>query len=204
VAGDRQCPELPAVGHCRNCNRYAELAVQMLDRAPPEGHLERATELLAQPEQAEAGDTRAVIVFRLAGEWLALPAELFEEISPLRPIRRVPHRGGGVLQGLVNVRGTLQLCVSLAALLDLDLPKNADPAPGARLVIIGREGHRWAFAVDEVCGIHRLAPQDLREVPTTAAKFPTALAKALFAWRQTHAGLLDDQRLLEALERRVP
>jgi chemotaxis-related protein WspD len=204
VAGNRQCPELSAAGHCRNCSRYADLAVQTLDRAPPEGHVQLATELLAGKEESEARDTLAVILFRLTDEWLALPAEVFEEVSPLRPIRPIPHRASGVLLGLVNVRGSLQLCVSMAALLGLEQAENAAQSPGGagpRLLVIGREGHRWAFAVDEVCGIHRVAPQALLEVPATTAKIPSALAKAIFAWRQTHAGLLDDQRLFEALRR---
>ncbi len=233
VAGDRQCPELPAVGHCRNCSRYADLAVQLLDREPPEGHLALATELLAGHETAEARDTLALIVFRLAEEWLALPAERFEEVSPLRPIRPIPHRASGVLLGLVNVRGSLQLCVSMAALLGIERAEQSEQSPGGaspRLLVIGREGQRWAFTVDEVCGIHRVAPQALLEVPATAAKLltqtpsvggprpkngeaahgsrggtkvATALARAIFPWRETHAGLLDDQCLFEALRRSV-
>lgn len=207
VAGDRQCPELPAVGHCRNCRRYSEFASRMLDRAPPEGHIELVTELLAGSEEAEARNTLAVIVFRLAGEWLALPAETFEEVSSLRPIRPIPHRQSRVLRGLVNVRGSLQLCVSMAGL--LGLPETDGDAPsaggaGRRLVIIGREGQRWAFEVEEVCGIHRVPPEDLLAPPATAAKIPSALAKAILPWRKTHAGLLDDQRLFEALRRSVP
>jgi chemotaxis-related protein WspD len=206
VAGTRQCPELAAVGHCRNCSRYADLAVQLLDREPPAGHLEAATELLAGGEAAEARDTLALIVFRLGDEWLALPAERFEEVSPLRPIRPIPHRASGVLLGLVNVRGSLQLCVSLAALLGIERAEQAPQTPGGaspRLLVIGGEGQRWACGVDEVCGIHRVAPQALLEVPATAAKIPTALARAIFPWRETHAGLLDDQRLFEALRRSV-
>jgi chemotaxis-related protein WspD len=206
VAGDRQCPELNALGHCRNCSRYAELAVQMLDRPSPDGYIEQATESLAAGEEPEAHDTLATIVFRVGGEWLALPADVFEEASPLRPIRPLPQRSGSVLLGLVNVRGSLQLCVSLAALLGVDQAAAAEQSPtgaGPRLLVISRDGDRWAFAVDEVCGVHRVVPQSLMEVPTTAAKTPLAPAKAIFPWRQAHAGLLDDQRLFEALRRTV-
>jgi chemotaxis-related protein WspD len=206
VAGDRTCPQLNVVGHCRNCGRYAELAVQTLDREPPEGHIERATELLARGEESEARDTLAVIVFRLADEWLALPAEVFQEAASARQIRPIPHRTSGVLLGLVNVRGTIQLCVSIAALLGIEQPESPAETPdgaGPRLLVIGRDGQRWAFVVDAVYGIHRLASESLLEVPATAAKLPSGLTKAIFTWRETHAGLLDDQRLFEALRRSV-
>jgi chemotaxis-related protein WspD len=205
VAGDRQCPELARVGHCRNCGRYAEIAAQTLDREPSEGHVEQATELLARKEEPEARDTLAVIVFRLAGECLALPTAVFEEVTSLRPVRPVPHRTSGVLLGLVNVRGSLHLCVSMARLLGIEEVERAETprGSGSRLLVIGRDGNRWAFAADEVFGIHRVAPQDLADVPATAAKTVFVPAKAIFPWRQSHAGLLDDRRLFETLQRSV-
>jgi len=203
VAGDRQCPDLERVGHCRNCSRYTEVAARTLDRAPPQGHVEQATELLARKEEPEARDTLAVIVFRLAGEWLALPAVVFEEVTPLRLIRPIPHRTSGVLLGLINVRGSLHLCVSMARLLGVGQAEGAAESPGGgeRLLVISRDGNRWAFAADEVCGIHRVAPQGFLDVPATAAKTVSVPAKAIFPWREAHAGLLDDQRLFETLQR---
>ena len=205
VAGDRQCPELARVGHCRNCSRFAEIAVRTLDRAPSRDCVEQATALLAREKDPEVRDTFAVIVFRLADEWLALPAPVFEEVTPLRPIRRIPHHTNGVLLGLVNVRGSLHLCVSMARLLGIaETEHAAQSRGGARLLVIGHDGCRWAFAADEVSGIHRVAPHELEDVPATAAKTAFVPAKAIFPWRQSHAGLLDDRRLFETLARSVP
>jgi len=206
VGGDRSCPELGEMGHCRNCPRYSEAASRLLDRTPPEGHMEAAAELLAASVEPEDRGTLAVIVFRLAGEWLALPAGLFAGVSPLRPVCPIPHRTNNVLLGLVNVRGSLELCVSMAALVGVDVAADAAESPdtaGRHLLVIGRDDNRWAFAADEVCGIHRVAPRELLDVPTTAAKSVAATVKAVFAWLETHAGLLDDERLLENLRRSV-
>ena len=206
VAGNRKCPELSVVGHCHNCGCFSDIAVRMFDRAPPEGYVEQATEWLAGNETVEARDTLAVIVFRLAGQWLALPASIFEEVAPLRPICPIPHRANNILLGFVNVRGMLHLCVSMAAMLDIGPADGGENEPGGsepRMLVISREGQRWAFAADEVCGIHPVAAAELLESPATAANLPVALAKANFAWREMHAGLLDEHRLFDALRRTV-
>ena len=65
------------------------------------------------------------------------------EVTPLRTLHRLPHRSGGVLAGIVNIRGQLQLCASLHALIGIPGESSADadaalgPAP-ARLLVVER------------------------------------------------------------------
>ncbi len=48
VKGDRTCPELTSVIHCRNCATYSQGGRQLLDREPPSGYQQEWTRLLAE------------------------------------------------------------------------------------------------------------------------------------------------------------
>lgn len=140
VGGDRSCPELRAHVHCRNCPTFADAARTFFDRPAPPGYLADWTHQLALEEQATDGDAVRVLIFRLAGEWLALDVRALAEVTDPRAAHRVPHRSDGRLVGLVNIRGQIHLCASLHAILgvapgdDPDESKDAaDPPPTARI-----------------------------------------------------------------------
>ena len=112
--------------HCRNCPTFAAAAVTLLDRAAPPGYLADWAAHLARAEsQAEADPAVAhngvsSVVFRVETEWLALPTSVLQEVTELRAIHTLPHRRGGSVFGIINVRGELLICVSLAKLLGLE------------------------------------------------------------------------------------
>lgn len=210
VAGDRSCPELETFIHCRNCPVMAEAARTFFDREAPAGYLEAWSRILEEPEEAIDPDSTSVLVFRLDREWLALPATALVEVTTLRPLHRVPHRTGGVLEGLVNIRGQLQLCVSLPGLLGLEgrpalaASTAADsPLTAARLLVIERSGEqgaeRWVFGVDEVAGVHRAITSQLRAVPSTVSQSGTRHCQALFDWQGRAVGVLDEARVFDGL-----
>ena len=66
-------------------------------------------------------------IFRLGREWLALPTHVCQEMAEMRPIHTLPHRSGPVLLGLVNIRGSIRLCVSLRELLGLEPRRRQQP-----------------------------------------------------------------------------
>src|SRR5262249_15534027 len=116
VRGDRSCPELPTVGHCHNCPVFAAAGRRFLDGPSPDGYLDEWTWRWSAPVEEAAADLESVLIFRLGEEWLALPVRVLLEVTPAKSVHRIPHRGG-LLAGLVNVRGELHLCVWLAQLL---------------------------------------------------------------------------------------
>ena len=213
VSGDRSCPELETFIHCRNCPVMAEAARAFFDREAPEGYLESWSRILEEPEVAIDPDATSVLVFRLDREWLSLPATALIEVTPLRPLHRVPHRTAGVLQGLVNVRGQLQLCVSLHGLLGLEGRPSFEPTTTAtddgaltspaRLLVVERIGsqgdERWVFGVDEVAGVQRVLRSSLRSVPSTVSQSSTRYCQALFDWQGLPVGLLDEARVFDGL-----
>ena len=128
VAGDRSCPELEGFIHCRNCPVLAEAARSFFDREPPEGYLETWSEILQTPEEVTESDAVSMLIFRVGREWLSLATPLLGEVTEMKPLHTITHRRGGVLEGIVNIRGQLQLCVSLMRLLGIDAePKLAVP-----------------------------------------------------------------------------
>src|SRR5436190_1870769 len=94
VRGDRSCPELARAVHCHNCPVFAAAGRRFLDAPSPPGYLEEWTERLAAPVEETDADLESVLTFRLAEEWLALPARVLVEVTTARPVHRVPYRAG--------------------------------------------------------------------------------------------------------------
>ncbi len=210
VAGDRSCPELEGFIHCRNCPVLAEAARSFFDREPPEGYLETWSEILQTPEEETESDAVSMLIFRVGTEWLSLATPLLVEVTEMKPLHTIPHRRGGVLEGIVNIRGQLQLCVSLMRLLGIDAePKLAVPqeplspllgdTSTKRLLVIEDGEERWVVAVDEVAGVHAVPRSLLRSVPATVGQAGSRHAEALVDWRDTVVGFLDGDRLIEHL-----
>jgi len=202
VSGDRSCPELAVQVHCRNCPVYATAAVTFLDQDMPATYLAELTAYVARQHEREQGATHAAIIFRLGGEWLAFPMLALEEVVERRTIHSLPHRRGGVVLGLVNVRGALLICVSLTRLMALTDTQLEDRTE-RRFLVICDNGQRLAAPVDEVGGIFRYRADEIKALPDTVAKGATNFTKATFAWKDRTIGLLDEQRLLPALNRSV-
>lgn len=207
IAGDRTCPELKKLGHCRNCHRYSEIGGRMLDREPPEGYLEAWGALLAKEKTEEVRDTISVVVFRIGAEWLALTTSVFREVTDVRRIHSIPHRDNNILLGLVSVRGEIQLCVSLANLLGVDkaeAPRSAERRRlYPRLIVVEKGGDRWVFAVDELHGIHRLHPGKIRNVPATVMDGKASFTKGIFEWERNGVAYLDEELVFSALRRSI-
>ncbi len=204
VRGDGSCPELRQYTHCRNCPVYSAAAVELLDGALPADYLAEWTQRLAAKEQVAVHGGHSVAVFQVAAELFALPTSLLVEVARMRAIHALPHRRGGAVLGLVNVRGELLICVSLAALLSLEKPhqpaREKPRSTPQRLLVVSRDGERAAFPVDEVHGMHRFHPRELKDVPATVARSAATYMKAVLPWGEGTAGLLDEELLLYAVK----
>lgn len=203
VRGDRSCPELVKHVHCRNCPVQAAAVTTLLDRQVPADHAERWTEQYARPPEVREAGLHPVVVFRVGSEWCALPTTLFLEVATLRPVHSLPHRRSTLVRGLVNVRGELLVCVSVAGALGIDEGASTDPGRqnSRRLLVLSREEQRLVFSVDEVGGPYRYHPRELLPPPATVARAAGTYTKAVFAWREKSVALLDDELLFYTLNR---
>jgi len=227
VQGDGSCPELAQQVHCRNCPVYSEAALHLLDRPLPQNHLREWTEHFAaasvyssgglrpSPSQGEriatisdrrysaaaSVATENLFIFRIAREWLGLSPLLFLEVLESRPVHSLPHRRKGVVLGLVNVRGGLIICISLAALLGLEPAQEEKKNTRSRLLVVSHGEYRFAFPADEVHGTHRYDPRTLEEVPATVAKATPSYTHRILGWGDKSVACLDQELLLAAFNR---
>lgn len=201
VWGDQSCPELRKVTHCNNCPVFASAGRRFLDAPPPPEYSEEWAERLAAPEDEIAEGVLSALVFRLGDEWLALPVGVLVEITEPRKPHRVPHRGG-LLAGLVNIRGELHLCVRLDLVLGIDPP--AEPTVDhPRLIAIRRDADSWVFPADEVDQVHRVLASDLGSSPPTLSRSSARLTRGVFNRDGRAIGLLDEERLFHTFRERV-
>jgi chemotaxis-related protein WspD len=209
VWGSGECPELKKALHCHNCNVYSAAAAHLLEQELPEGYLDNWTAHFTTEAQVADEQSESALVFRIGSEWLALPPVHLQEIVEDRRIHSVPHLRKKILLGLINIRGELLICVTLDELLGIErrelLPQNprskSSRTVHRRLIVANREGSRFVFPVDEVQGIHRFSPKELKEVPATLAKARATFTRGILHWQSKTVGCLDEQLLFDALDR---
>jgi chemotaxis-related protein WspD len=180
-------------------------ALHLLDREPPEDYLRDWSERVAAEKRISEPGTNAAVVFRIGVEWLALPARVFQEVAPRCPVHAVPHRQGGILVGIVSIRGDLLLCASLGALLGIEQSTAATREKNRfvyeRLLVANRGGNRLAFPVDEVRSMVRYHARDLRAVPATLTGSSSRFTRGMLPWQDKVVGCLDDELLFHTLDR---
>jgi chemotaxis-related protein WspD len=172
----------------------------LLARPLPEAELDENTRIVAAPPPAEVRATATLLVFTLCGESLAFDTRFAARVVPVRTVRRLPHRSGDVLAGFANVGGELVLVARLERM--LGLADDPVEGPARRMVIVGGDGQRWAFAVDRVDGVRRCDESTFLPPPTTVARAVDGCTIALVP----EAGgrpiaLLDAGRVASGLER---
>ncbi len=202
VWGDRQCPELVKVTHCHNCPVFAAAGRRFLDAPSPDGYLDEWTKRLGTAEDDEVGNELSILVFRLSDEWLALPVGVLVEVTPVRIIHRIPHRGG-FISGIVNIRGELHICIRLDLLLGVGRNEESIVQDNPRLIVVRRELEVWVFAADEVDQVHRISIQSLVPAAPTLARAATKMNKGVFPLGGNSVGLLDEAKLFHAIRERT-
>jgi chemotaxis-related protein WspD len=203
VHGDSSCRELAKFVHCRNCPVYASAAGRMLERRLPVGYQKQWTEHFAKARESAAPGSMSLVIFRIDRDWLALPTGVFLEISECRPVHSLPHRKRSQLLGVVNVRGELLVCVSLAGLLGMneDAPRISEFRARNRLAVAQWEGKLLTFPVSEVHGTHRCQPSELREPPSTVVGAARNFIRNMLPWEKRLVACLDARLVFAALNR---
>jgi chemotaxis-related protein WspD len=197
--GDRSCPKLERLGHCHNCRVFITASRRLLERPLPQGYLEEWAIAVAVPKAIEDGPTESILIFRLADELLALATWTCEEVCQPAQIHTVPHLSNEVFLGLVNRRGEIQPCFSLAAALGI----KSDPADAAAWVALRHRGDVWVFPVDEVLTVHRVGESALSAAPVTLGSAHQSFTTAMVAWNGRRVDLLDPLLIVQELARRL-
>ncbi len=195
--GDHSCPKLAELAHCRNCTEFVRAARTLLDREVPAALRAFVTGTLTEPKE-ETRETIALIVFRVATEWLALPAGALEQVVEERMVHVVPGRSNRSFRGLVNIDGELLLCYSAPQLLGM-----AEAGSPRRMLVMRQGAERMVFSADEIAGMLRIETGALQKPPATVEHSPSALTKAIFHHEGRSAGLLDTDKWISCAARSI-
>jgi chemotaxis-related protein WspD len=188
-------------------NEKETAAHKLLERVANEEYLAECASLLQKEKHAEEIITEhSVVIFRLGSEWLALSTLIFAEVTDKKSIHRIPHKSDGLLLGVVNLRGQLQLCISLPNILQIINGKKIveEKKEGRMKMIAIKKGNdRWIFPVDEVYGINRFNISELKNVPVTVTKSSANFLKAIIPWEDKNVGYIDEELLFMSLNRSI-
>jgi chemotaxis-related protein WspD len=202
VRGDRSCEQLAEHVHCRNCPVYSSAARELLDRSSAAGDVAAATRHFAKAKADDQEIRQSLMIFLADGEWLALSAATVIEVAEMRPIHSLPHRRGGVVLGLTNVRGELLTCASLSRLLQSASAHAASQAATRKRLLVLRFGDlRVACPADDVHGLERVTARELSEVPATVSSASVRHTRAVLSWQGRTVGVIDELLLSSALRR---
>jgi chemotaxis-related protein WspD len=203
--GDGTCAELDKFVHCRNCPVYSAAARQLLDRSPPPDYRHGWVEHFSRVKHRVKPGKMSAVLFRIGAEWLALPTRTFQEVAEQRRIHSLPHRRQGILLGLINIRGELLLCVSLGRLLGIESDTAREKPSNLcdRLVVTQWQGTLLTFPVNEIHGVHRYHPEELKEAPATVAKSHSNFTHGILTWQGKPVSCLDADLMFSTLNRRL-
>jgi chemotaxis-related protein WspD len=188
----------------------------LLDREIPVDYLNEWAQALAKQTHAlstslqqdslkigSAKETLSIMIFRLGNESFALPVSVLQEITRPCPVHTLPHRSNDLFLGLVNIRGEVLLCVSLANLLSVEMP--IDPTYSRinlkRMIVVERQESRWVFPVDEVHRVYRCHPNEVQDTPVVVTKAHNAYTQGIIDWQHEKVNYLDADRLFDTLDR---
>lgn len=205
VYGDNTCARLELCKHCHHCPVFSSAAGRLLDRPLPHHYLSDWTMHFAVERPSRKAVNGSAMLFRLRQEWLGLPTLAFQEVAERRPIHSLPHRAQSATLGLANVRGELLICISLGHLLGLSQvpPTAVLRQTYQRLLVVGWDGNRLGFPVDEVQGPHRFHSRELQPAPGTIAKATSHHVQGLFNWRSRPVGLLNPHQVFASTQKEL-
>lgn len=196
VRGDRSCERLEEHGHCRHCDVYSSAAAQVMQRPLPQDYLQEWAGIFARPKDEDKRSDQSSLVFRIGGEWLALPTRLAQAVADPRAPHRLPHRNTGPLLGIVGIQGRIYPCMSLASLLGIssdEPPMRPGQRVYPRLLLMQFGRQAFALPVDDLQGIHRHASDELQPLPATLAESRHRYMRGLLVLDEQRIGCLDEE-----------
>jgi chemotaxis signal transduction protein len=173
------------------------MTTAFFQREPRTEDRERWRSEIAAPPSANEDSRLVLFVFRVGGERFGIEPAHVEHTAPLPDIHSIPHRGISIA-GVVNVRGTVTLCFSLANVLGCA----AGPASNRpMLIVLTHGGWRVACRVDEAEGVSSFAPSALQAPPTTLEAAGRSRVKGIFeSGSGPGVGWLDVDSLFSAFD----
>ncbi len=198
---DNQCERLAEVIRCRNCPVFIEAGRSLLNRPLNLEFQQKLTEHYSKPLPPPKTHARKAFVFRAGKEWLGLRSSLISEVVNMGPIHSIPHKSSRLFRGIVNIRGRLELCVSIGGVLRIEPSRAKYSLSPERLVVVIKAGQSVVFPVSEVMGSIEYDKKDIKPLPITISGSKAVYTKGVISILNKEIGLLDDVLLFRILTR---
>lgn len=199
------CERIKDVIHCRNCDVFIAAGRLIFERESPLAYQQENLAVLAASGTIADGDSVGIIVFRLGAELFALPSGVFELITELKHIHRLPHMKSPYIKGVINISGEVCLCHSFMAVLDIDAnvdePVTDKQHVYKRIAVVRIDGNRYVFPVDEVKGITTYQRVNLKSPPATISEEIKNLVKGAIHMDGDEIAILDAGNIHQLLSR---
>lgn len=205
---ERQVDAVPEVmrasGQLDECSAVVRLedgrlvSVLAPQRLVSERQLREAGEAAVAAEgNAAEEDGEQFVLFDLAGQAYGVPiAAVKEIIRPPETLTRVP-RAPGLVEGALNLRGSILPLVGLRRYLGLGpVPEEDD----ARVLVLRRETAWLGFGVDAVLRVERISDNSIRPAPESATRHTDLLSRVAAADDGRMTLLLDPKGLAARVE----
>lgn len=202
--GNKSCLHLAELGHCLNCEQYANSGRRLLNRPLPDDYRRELSERFRQPVSHPPKSMELTFIFRAGDEWLGVKSSLINEVVDMGPIHSIPHKSSRIILGIVNMRGRLEICVSIGGILRLapGAKRQGAPAP-ERLIVASKNGQNIVFPVSEVMGPASYPASAVKPLPSTVSGSRAVYIKGLLTVKNREVGILDDSMLFRILARNL-
>ena len=195
------CEKIETYVHCRNCPVYAQAGKTLLDRPLNDQQLDEHTITVHDHTPDETNILKAFSIFRIGHEWFGMDVDLLSEICPIHEIHRLPHNRDSFLKGLINVHGSIVVCMSVGALLGKTAADRADDNyQTSRMLIMHIGNDRIAFPVTETSGSLRLDENKLGEPPAPNKLSKTSIVKGMHRTDDRDIGIIDREKLITSIQ----
>lgn len=204
LSNNRSCKILLKCDHCRNCPTYSTSSKRLLDRPLTDEYRAELTKAYEQAPHHAIKPAMSTFIFRAGEEWFGIRSTLIQEVVDMRPIHTIPHKSTRVFRGLVNIRGRLELCVSLGGVLRVEPSKKKySYSSPERLIVATKAGQCVVFPVSQVHGPHLYEPNDIQPLPVTVSGSKAVYTEGILSLPDKDVGILDDTLLFRNLARNL-
>jgi chemotaxis-related protein WspD len=200
---DRRCERLVEIIRCRNCPVFINAGRRLLNRPLNEEYQRQLTEHYGAPTTTAKTKSMKSFVFRVGSEWLGIHSDLIREVVNMGAIHSIPHKSSRIFKGIVNIRGRLELCVSIGGILRIEPDRGDYGRSPERLIVISRAGQSMVFPVSEVLGPLRYEKDDIKPLPPSVSGARAVYTKHILISPKREISLLDDVLLFRILTRNL-
>lgn len=198
--GDMTCPRLKNIGHCFNCEVYADAGKALFDKDATKRRRDFPLETIRQtpdvPEETK-DKTVSYFVFKLGSENFAMDLKGVVRVTHPREVHRIPHRDDKIVRGLVNIGGEIMPAASLCDV--LGIPRPSDGAEKGRMFVYRIASDVFAFQTNSALGVARVSEADVADAASVENAMKSPFVDKAFLWRRKMVSVLDIQLVFHAI-----